>query len=361
MRKFVRIILVVINILVIVGLLLAYLCCFVNPGKIWWLSFFGLGYIYLLVVNLCFIIFWLFTKKKKYALFSLTIILLGWNMIWRNVQVLGKKLPSRELDSSIKLISYNVHMFQQADTKQPDGSNLNIFDFIRQSEADIVCMQEFASTEKGKLNADNLAKLMKTPYYHIEYTTGNVGLGTYCTYPIIHKQLIYSDNTANACMYSDLKIGEDTIRLYNIHLKSIGFNKEERKLLDNAIKREYDDKDVNTIKAIARQMIQASVKRSRQVKIVIEIISQSPYPVIICGDFNDPPISYSYQKVRGNRKDAFMEAGQGMGATYHIGRISSQRIDYILHSSSFKAYDYENPHVYLSDHFPVMCRLVKQK
>ncbi len=361
MKKFIRIIFIVVNIGVIVGLLLAYLCCFISPETIWWLSFFGLGYIYLLIVNLCFVILWLFTKTKKYALFSLVVVLLGLNMIWRNVQISGEKLPEKELESSIKVFSYNVHMFNQINIKQPDGTNLNLFDFVNKSGTNIWCMQEYANSHWDKqLKIENITKrLDRLSYYHIEQTIGNIGLATYSSFPIVRKQLIYSDNTTNACMYSDLKIGQDTVRVYNIHLKSIGFGKEERDLLNNAVKKEYDTKDISAFKAIIRQMTTASFRRSRQVDIVVESISKSPYSVIICGDFNDPPTSYSYQKIRGIRKDAFKEAGKGMSTTYNIGRISSQRIDYIMYSPVFKAYNYESPRVHFSDHYPVTCRLVR--
>ena len=362
MRKFVRIIFLITNMFFIICLLLAYLCCFVSPESVWWLSFFGLGYLYLLIVNICFVLFWCFTKNKKFALLSLTVILAGWNIIWRNIQISGEKLPETESGSSIKVLSYNVHIFQKRETKQPDGANLNLFDYINESGTNIVCMQEYANSRWTKeLSAENIARqLDRFPYYHVEHTMDNVGIATYSSFPIIKNQLIYSDNTSNACMFSDLKIGQDTVRVYNIHLKSIGFSVEERELLNNAIKKEYHSKDISTFKAIVRQMVNASSLRSRQVDIVAESISQSPYPVIICGDFNDPPTSYSYQTIRGSRKEAFKESGKGLSLTYTIGRFFSQRIDYIMYSPSFKAYDYEKPQIYFSDHYPVTCRLVRQ-
>ena len=125
------------------------------------------------------------------------------------------------------------------------------------------------------------------------------------------------------------------------------------------LKKEYGRSDLRTLISIIRQIREASFERAEQVKILVSHIEKSPYPVIICGDFNDPPTSYSYRKVRGNRKDAFVEAGSGRSTTYDIGRIASLRIDNILFSDVFRAYNYKSPRVYLSDHFPVMCRLVK--
>jgi endonuclease/exonuclease/phosphatase family metal-dependent hydrolase len=178
---------------------------------------------------------------------------------------------------------------------------------------------------------------------------------------MIRKELIYSDNTTNACMFSDIIMNNDTVRIYNVHLKSVGFSQKERDLLDNVLKKEYNNSDVGTFKAIIRQMALSSFRRARQVDFVAKHISESPYPVIIFGDFNDPPNSYSYQKILGKCKDSFMESGKGRSTTYNIGSISSQRIDYILHSKAFKAYGYQRLKVPFSDHFPVACYLVKQE
>ena len=364
MKKFIRITFFIANIAAIIGLLLAYLCCYISPEKVWWLSFFGLGYLYLLIVNICFVVFWCFAKNKKYALLSLTMILLGWNIIWRNVQVSGKKLPETELDNSIKVFSYNVHTFRTVGTKQPIDAKQNPFDYINKSGVNILCMQEYANSHWNKnLTIENIAQqLNNLPYYHIEQVASlNVGLATYSSFPIVKNQLIYSDNTVNACMFSDMIIGQDTVRVYNVHLKSIGFSKDERKLIYNVVKKEYGNEDISAFKKIIRQMANAFSQRSQQVSILVESIAQSPYPVIICGDFNDAPTSYSYQRVRGPRKDAFVESGKGLSFTFNIGRISSQRIDYIMYSPSFKAFDYEKLHVHFSDHFPITCRLVKRK
>ncbi len=363
MKRFIRIVLATLNIIVAVCLLLSYLCCFTNPKTIWWLSFFGLGHIYLLIANLLFTVLWLFTKYKKLSLLSLVTILLGWSMIGRNIQISDKKTPDEKLDNSLKVISYNVHAFEDRDLKQVGSKYQNMFDFLRKNEADLICMQEYATSPWVKeLKEENIRKhLNKTPYCHIEQTIGTIGIATFSKYPIIRKQLIYSDNSTNACMYSDLKIGQDTVRVFNVHLKSIGFSNEERQLLNNAVKKDYSEADIGTVKAIIRQMTASSFRRAKQVELVSKHIEQSPYPVIICGDFNDPPNSYSYQKIRGKRKDAFIEAGKGRSTTYNIGRLSSQRIDFILHSNTFRAYDYESPRVRYSDHFPVMCSLVKSE
>jgi len=366
MRKFFRIIIILLNIIAAVSLILACLCCFISPKVIWWISFFGLAYMYLLIFNICFIVFWALSRKKVLMIISLIPILFGWSFLGKHVQLFGKNISDEDKDRSIQLLSFNVQGFLQMNQKQSDGKKLNIFDFIKEKEPDIICFQEFVVHRWNKVfNEKNILTQMEfTPYSHLEMHTRDdygAGVATFSKYPIIHEELIYSDNTINTCISSDLKIGADTVRVYNIHLKSVGFQNEEKELLDNVVKRDYGRKDLRTAKAIIRQLITASFEREKQVKILSTHIGNSPYPVIICGDFNDPPTSYSYRKVRGNRKDAFIEAGSGRSTTFNIGRIASLRIDCILYSDVYKAYNYESPRVILSDHYPVLSRLVKRE
>ena len=365
MRKFFRIFLITFNIIVAVSLILSYLCCFINPKTVWWIGFFGLAYMYLLVANLCFALLWLFSLHKKRFVISLLSIVLGWPFIGWNIQLLTKEIPEEEMDRSFKVISFNVQGFAQMNTIQPNGNNLNLFHFFREKDADIICMQEFVTSIWGKdLSEKNIRQQLNSmPFYHAKLTgkPGYMsGVATFSKYPIVCNELIFSDSTTNACICSDLLIGTDTVRVYNIHLKSVGFHHDEKHLLNNMVKIDYGKSDVRVVKSIFRQLAVSSFDRERQVRIISSHIAQSPYPVIICGDFNDPPTSYSYQKIRGIRKDAFVEAGSGRSITYNIGNIASLRIDNILFSDIFKAYNYDSPRVHLSDHFPVTCRIVKK-
>ena len=370
MKRLFHTVMVIINVIVAVSLIMAYLCIIIHPLTVWWIGLFGLAYLHLIVVNLCFVFFWIFSTKKKMFLISMMSILLGLPLLGRNIQFFEKKIPENEkYNWNLKVLSFNVQGFVRSEAKLSNGSVLNIFDFLRENDADIICMQEFAVYSwNNELNKENIHKHFdKTPHYRIELTTDGptgdlyrFGIATFSKYPIIRNKLIYQDNTTNACMYSDLQIGSDTVRVFNIHLKSVGFQNDDKSFLYNMIKREYGKSDVRAVKSIIRQLIVSSFERAKQVEILCSHIEQSPYPVIICGDFNDPPTSFSYQKVRANRRDAFVEAGSGLSTTFHIGRKAFFRIDYILYSDVFKAYNYESPRVHLSDHFPVMCRLVKR-
>jgi endonuclease/exonuclease/phosphatase family metal-dependent hydrolase len=122
----------------------------------------------------------------------------------------------------------------------------------------------------------------------------------------------------------------------------------------------YSEKKLNEIRDISSRLRNAYIKRSRQVDLIAAHIRQCPYPVVVCGDFNDTPISYTYQQMRGKLLDAFMEAGAGPGNTYQ-GKIPSFRIDYILHSFDFKAVEFETIRINYSDHYPILAKLIVAK
>ncbi len=151
--------------------------------------------------------------------------------------------------------------------------------------------------------------------------------------------------------YSDIKINNDTVRVYNLHFGSIHLVYEDYK--------PYEDTGKSTIAKknyieLVKLLKDAFVRRAAQAEKVTEHISDCPYPFLICGDFNDIPSSYAYCTVARGIKDAFIESGKGFGNTY-IGRFPSFRIDYILHSKGVKTYNFETVHVKYSDHYPITC------
>ena len=359
MRSFFRGIVLALNILAAIALTLSSVCSFVSPKTVWWLGFFGLVYGYLVAINVFFVVYWLFSSKKMYVLLSLITILSGWSLLGKHVQFFSKEIPEEKLSESIKVISFNVQGFLQATNKQPDGEMLNMFDFFRDEAPYIICMQEFVTDRRRNSDANSLRRhLANMPHSHIVLPGGYFGIATFSRHPIINRETIYARKTANACIFSDIVIGDDTVRVFNIHLTSVGFNNDEMHLLHNVGKLEYDRGDFNTALSILRNLKKSTLARVEQVEILLSHVAQSPYPVIICGDFNDPPASFTYRRVRGARNDAFVESGSGRSPTYKIGKIASLRIDYIMYSEHFKAYSYKSPRIFLSDHFPVISVLI---
>lgn len=355
MRKLVRVALQFLTVLSGLALLLTYLSVYINPSVFWILGMIGLAYPFILLINISFLVYWIVRWRKEF-LISLIAILLGVSHFASFFQFpFGKKIDAKEND--IKIISYNVNLFQLYSWSKEPPTNKQIFSFIKEEDFDIICLQEFYVVNE-KFN-EKQARSMLEANVHIGYITkrnsSSYGLATYSKYPIINSGEIKFENSANASIYTDIIVDKDTIRVYNNHLQSLRLKERNLNFLLNQNQRK-DIQRMEEIKDISFRFRDALKKRAKQVEIVTNHILNSPYPVIVCGDFNDSPISYNYRQMRRNLNDAFIEAGAGVGHTYK-GFFPSFRIDYILYNQEFSATSYSSPRIYFSDHYPVVATL----
>jgi endonuclease/exonuclease/phosphatase family metal-dependent hydrolase len=157
-------------------------------------------------------------------------------------------------------------------------------------------------------------------------------------------------------MYIDILVNSDTIRIINIHLQSINFQPEDYQYLDRVTTE--GKADTRASRRIGSRLKRAFLLRSTQSKIVADVIEKSPYPLIICGDFNDTPVSFAFHTIRdaGDLKSTFCEKGSGFGITYG-GEFPNFQIDHILCSQQFKILSYKTINKKLSDHYPVVAEI----
>ncbi len=356
------------NILAVVFLLFSYAASFISPGRIWWFALFGMGYGIILFVNILFVIFWLLLKSRRF-LFSLVFILIGFGKVFNifEFHFSHNETPQKKEAASfpVKVMSYNVRLFDLYNWFHNQETRGKIFKFLSGESPDIVCFQEYFTSDKKEdhfSNNDTLEKVIPAAYSNIVYSTtlqlNHWGIATYSKYPIIHKETVhFQDRGGNVFTFSDIKIGNDTIRVYNAHLESIRFGKDDYKFIENLGEAEQDEFKGSL--SIILRLKRAFIKRSKQVQVLHRHIRQSPYPVVLCGDFNDTPSSYTYSVLRRGLEDSFRESGSGFGKTY-IGAFPSFRIDYIFHDEKLKSAGYQTHHQKLSDHFPISCWIEKK-
>ncbi len=359
------------NYLAVACLLISYLSPYISPEIFWPIAFFGLAYPLLLGVNILFVIFWCLKWKRQFLL-SIVVIAIGWTHLSGFIQIsaTGKKDNS----TGFKILSYNVRLFDLYNWKNDKNivTRNKIFDFIKEDSADVICLQEFFSDDSGHFaTIDTIVKFQKAINHHVEYTESmydkfHWGIATFSKYPIIDRGKVeFEEKSNNICIYTDLKVEGDTIRVYNTHMASIHFQYKDYQLLSNIgkVNPGYTPKAKDIVKEdlyegsknILRLMKSAFVKRAKQADIISKHIAKSPHSVIICGDFNDTPASYAYHKIAGELSDAFVQSGKGFGRTY-IGAFPSFRIDYILHSKKLRSSDFQTiTQKELSDHYPISC------
>jgi endonuclease/exonuclease/phosphatase family metal-dependent hydrolase len=353
-----KMLILAINIFFILLLLLTYLAPYINPGSIFAPAMLGLFYPLLLIINIVFVVFWLL-QLKYFFLFSLAALLLGWNVMTRNISF-SSKSPLQEMGSSFKFLSYNVRLFDQF--RWIEGQDYftrdAIFSFISHESPDIVSFQEFFHGSSDYFpTITPFLQLQKANHYHVDYVKEvdgkkHYGLATFSRFPIINRgNILFPNSTSNSGIYSDIVIDRDTIRVFNIHLESIRLSGDDYKFVIEFIDPGMQSQSSSS-RIILGKFQRAFEKRAGQAEIVARYIQQSPYPVLVSGDFNDTPISHVYHKISSGLKDAFLESGYGFGSTYS-GNIPFIRIDYILHSDRLNAAGFQKHKVQYSDHYPI--------
>lgn len=361
-RKWGRRILVTFNVLAALSLLASYLATHVAPSSFWPLSFFGLGYPVILLVNGLFFVWWLFRKQRKLLLISALSILVGCGHFSDFFQLSTKGDHDDSGKESFKLLSYNVRLFDLYNWQNNTKTRNQIFDLLEKADADILCFQEFYHTDRRGYfeTKDTLVQFLKAKNIHADFTyypkgQQHFGAVTLSRFPIVNKGVIDIDRKVdNHVIFCDIKINEDTLRVYNAHLASLSFRKDDYDLISEVNNVYVDSTTYSRGRKILSKLKHAFLMRERQINTIMEHIDASPHPVVLSGDFNDTPVSWAYRQCNSRMTDAFIESGNGIGATY-VGAIPSLRIDYIFHSDQLRSYQFEVHPEELSDHRAIEC------
>ncbi len=338
-----------INVLVIFATFFAYLSPFINPSHFWQFSFFGLIYPWLLLSNVIMVIFW-FVKKKKYLFLSLGCIILGWGQVTSFVGF--NFFEKTETANSITIGTYNIKNLEGLSiaTRDIEKREKHENDFVhflkRGEEIQILCTQETL-----KRNVNFIKEKFNFPFIH---SFNKRGAYIFSKYPIVNSGGINFGSTSNSCAWADLIINEKKVRIYSIHLQSNRISSTADK-----VRQEGDLRNKETLKDIKGMMGKFkhyAKLRAEQAQKVANHIATCPHPVIVCGDFNDTPQSYTYHLLAKNLTDSFKEKGTGFGTTY-AGSIPALRIDYILTHKKIEVQSHEILKENYSDHFPVICKI----
>ena len=351
LRKFLHRVLLAVNVFFAVALLMSYLAVYISPENLALPAFFGLAYPYILLINILLAIAWAVMLRYE-ALISVLVIAVGYTHLSNYFQI-TRSNGNRE--GTFKVMSYNLMLFTDFGN-QNSNSEKRVLEFLKSQQPDILCLQEFYVDGDPVQKDTSVVNALGGKYYsHMKVTRSGknryFGIVTYSKFPIAGKGEIIHPRSSSLTIFTDIIIEKDTFRIYNNHLQSFRLKKIERSFFEEMAS-QYDKEALGDMKNLSVSLKRAFIRRAQQAEVLKGQINHSRYPVIVAGDFNDTPVSYSYMKIRKGLNDAFVNSGYGAGFTYK-GNYPANRIDYILYDNSLKCKYFDIIKVRFSDHYPV--------
>ncbi len=361
-RKFTKTVLISINAVISLFFLLACLTPYVNPTNWWIIGFLGLIVPYLVLALIFFIIIWLMAKPFL-ALIPLITLIIGWQQIFAMFALHpGNGFGKRRHDNIIRIVDWNVQSFNGLSMHKDNRMIIQeeLAESILKLHPDVICLQEF-NTAKSMDNIAIFSRQYRYHYFSKDYQRAGGSYQSGCIifskFPIIDSGKIKYP-VDESLIYADIKKDDDTIRVFTTHLQSFKFQKEDYTDIEKI--RDQADEDLTASKSIFRKMKLAFRRRGVQANMVREAIDKSPFPSVICGDFNDVPNSYAYFQIRGDFQDAFLQKGFAIGRTF-VTIAPTLRIDYILPSKQFRVNQFDMIDEGLSDHIMLVSDIVLKK
>ena len=332
-------------------LLLSYVSVFVNPAKAWFMTLFGLLFVPLALLNI-FLLVWAMFRRSAAAWIPLLVLLPALLLVGRFFQFSsGGVEPGPE---DVRLVSYNVGRFALSDEKDRMACTDSVVRFLKKQNADIICLQEFYIRDASEIRAffGRHFRGYDLEYYVYPTEKGSYGNVTLSRFPARSKGKLDFTESSNLALYGDYDIHGTRVRIYNCHFQSYNISPQR---IARAVRGDEDYKEI--VRETGQRMKSSIILRPRQVDMVLKDIDDCPTASLVVGDFNDNPLSYTYWRLRRGRKDSFMEAGDGFGATYASFR-PFLRIDYLLYPGEcFRAVSHMVPHLPWSDHYPIVTTL----
>ncbi|MFC5411020.1 endonuclease/exonuclease/phosphatase family protein [Larkinella bovis] len=345
------------NLLLFLYTLLVYYLLYEAPTGHWMASVLMISLPVAWGFNLIYIVFWLLVKPWR-ALMPVVTMLIG-IPFWRRTFTYSRPELNSEKRPTLQVMSYNVMGFNKydlVDTQRPDDAN-HMIEWVLNEPSDVKCFQEFYN-ENRSVVFRTIRRLERAgyPYYAVLRSPERDGPGTFfgvalfSRYPIVKRGDEVFDNF-NGLVWADVKVGTDTLRVVSVHLQSMGIR------VGGMLKEQESKQVKEQTQGILRQLRQGFTLRRNQIARVEEFYRNSPYPIIICGDFNDTPYSYTYGKLRRVLRNAFEDAGRGFGFSYNkepgFLRIDNQFYNArFLQPLNFVTYQ----DVKFSDHYPIMAQ-----
>lgn len=319
------------NLLVAFLLLVSFILPYLPPKSFPTLSLLSLFVPLLIIVNILFALYWAIQLRGRFFLsFSVLFISFFYFNVFYEV---SSEIDASQYKNTLSVLSYNVRIFNGYEKNPEDKINaVELFsEILQEQDPDVLCIQEYYRFNEVNFSA--------YPYKYIHYRKprAEVGYAYFSKYPLINTGGFDFEESSNNTLYADVVKGEDTIRVYNVHLQSTRITPRLQFL-----------KETNNEK-LKNRISTAFEKQQSQIEIILKHQRETDLPTIICGDFNNTPYSYTYRMLKNDMQDSFRDRGNGLGTTFEFDRFP-MRIDYILASKGLDIITFETINKTFSDH-----------
>lgn len=317
------------NLLAAFLLLISFILPYLPPNRFPTISLLSLFVSLLIILNIIFAIYWAIQLRARFFL-SFTVLFISY--FYFNVfYEISSEGDATKYENTLSVLSYNVRLFN-AYEKNPDTDAVQIIgEILTEQDPDVVCIQEYYEPNKIDLSG------YPYKYIHFKSTRAKLGHAYFSKYPLINTGAFDFEGTYNNTLFADVVKGKDTIRIYNVHLQSMGIIPRVRFL------QETDNEKLR------RRISSAFKKQQSQIDVILEHQKNTKNRTIVCGDFNNTPFSYSYRMLKNGMQDSFRERGNGLGTTFMFEKFP-MRIDYIFASKDLDLLTFETIKNTFSDH-----------
>ncbi|MBT0608550.1 endonuclease/exonuclease/phosphatase family protein [Aequorivita echinoideorum] len=324
------------NLFVALLLLISFVLPYLPPKTFPTLSLLSLVVSLLIIVNIIFAIYWAVQFRRR---FFVSFLLLAVSYFYFNVFFeISSEGDASEYENTLSVLSYNVRLFNAYEENPKEDAQKVISEILKEQAPDVICIQEFYKP--------NSIQFTGYPYKYIHFKSEKAKLGhaIFSKYPLIKTGAFDFAETYNNTLYADVLKNKDTIRVYSVHLQSLGI------IPRVSFLQESDNEKLR------KRVSTAFEKQQNQVFKILEHKSKVKYRTLVCGDFNNTPFSYSYRKLKEGMQDAFRERGNGLGTTFKFEKYP-MRIDYIFASEDFEVLSFETLNNTFSDHYAIRATL----
>lgn len=339
----------IIGICGIAALLSAFLCAicpFISPSSFVWTAFFGLAFWMIFFANLIILLILISLKSRRTLLIPILALLFSIPGLVKSYSF-GEK---SEDAASLKVMTYNVGVFRdfKVESRSVTDVKKTLAKLVKEQNPDVLCLQESGKWVNN--SAAEFSKMIGYKYYSVNASSGN---SYFSKFPLEEVKTFDNEALRKFADIRRVKVNkEDSFYLVNCHMNSFCISTQEIGYI-NDTKNIVKDKETYA-KSLIAKLMRGFESRTKITEALIEELPDDEFPLIICGDFNDTPMSYTYnQMLKAGLNDAFITASRGIGKTYS-GSLPLLRIDYFWYNDDIQVVDYKRIKQTTSDHYPLL-------